>query len=194
MSTFVGHALAGAVIHYSGQRREPAPARWALPLLVVLAVAPDLDYLPLWLWGLDCNPRFSHSLACCLLLSVALWLGCQPLRTRGLHPPGLITMSLATCSHLLLDLAVGVHGLPLFWPLPLAEISSPLGLLPSAGRLRLDNFYLWRNLLIEMGVLLPIAALCLALARRMTWRVIGINAAWLAPLWIFFVTWSIRIH
>ena len=93
MSTLVGHALAGAVIHYSGKRREPAPARWALPLLVVLAVAPDLDYLPLWLWGLDCNPRFSHSLACCLLLSVAVWLICQPLRTRGLHPPGLMAMS-----------------------------------------------------------------------------------------------------
>lgn len=84
--------------------------------------------------------------------------------------------------------------MPLFWPLHLPEISSPLALLPSAGRLRLDNFYLWRNLLIEMGVLLPIAALCLALTRRVPWRVIARNAAWLAPLWIFFVTWSIRIH
>lgn len=151
-----------------------------------------LSYI--WLWGLDFHLRFSHSLACCLLLSGAVWLGCRPLPHRGLHPPSLLAMSLATCSHLILDLAVGVHGLPLLWPLPLAEISAPLALLPSAGRLRIDNFYLWRNLLIETGVLVPIYALCLALARRMPWRTIVRHGAWLVPLWSLFATWSIRIH
>lgn len=195
MSSFIGHALAGATIHFSGQRNNGPAARWSLPVLIILAVAPDLDYLPLWLWGMDCNPRLSHSLACCLLLSVVAWLICKPLYTRGgMRPPGLLAMSLATSSHLLLDLAVGVHGLPILWPLPLAEISSPLALLPSAGQLRLDNFYLWRNLLIETGVLLPISALCLAWARKVSWRLIARTAAWLAPLWVFFVTWSIRIH
>lgn len=195
MSSFVGHALAGAVIHCSGGRSSGPPARWSLPLLVVLAVAPDLDYLLLWLWGLDCDPRISHSLICCLLMSVVAWLSCLPLCTRGgMRPPGLLAMSLATCSHLLLDLAVGVHGLPILWPLPLAEMSFPLALLPSAGQLRLNNFYLWRNLLIEMGVLLPVYALCLALARSAPWRLIARTAAWLTPLWVFFVTWSIRIH
>lgn len=194
MSSFVGHALAGATIHFSGQQSSDPSAHWGLLLLIVLAVAPDLDYLALWLWGLDFHPRFSHSLACCLLLSGAVWLGCRPLPHRGLHPPSLLAMSLATCSHLILDLAVGVHGLPLLWPLPLAEISAPLALLPSAGRLRIDNFYLWRNLLIETGVLVPIYALCLALARRMPWRTIVRHGAWLVPLWSLFATWSIRIH
>lgn len=194
MSSFVGHALAGATIHYSRQRSSGPPARWGLLLLIALAVAPDLDYLLLWLWGLDFHPRISHSLVCCLLLSMVLWLSCEPLRRRDLHPPGLVAMSLATCFHLVLDLAVGIHGLPLLWPLPLAEISSPLALLPSAGRLRVDNFYLWRNLLIEMGVLLPISALCRALTRRVPWQVIARNASWLVPLWSLFVAWSLRIH
>jgi len=193
MSSFVGHALAGAVVHCSG-RRSSGPARWSLPLLVVLALTPDLDYLPLWLWGLDCNPRFSHSLAFCLLLSVTVWLICKPLRGHGMSPPSLAAMSAATCSHLALDLAVGVHGLPLLWPLPLAEISSPLTLLPSAGRLRLDNMYFWRNLLIESGVLLPVYALCLAVTRGSPWQLIARTATWLVPLWMLFVAWSIRIH
>ena len=67
-------------------------------------------------------------------------------------------------------------------------------LLPSAGRLRIDNFYLWRNLLIETGVLVPIYTLCLALAHRRPWQAITRHAAWLFPLWSLFATWSIRIH
>lgn len=63
---------------------------------------------------------------------------------------------LAGLSHLALDFLVGVTPLPLFWPLGPAAFSSPVGILPSAGRVQLSNYYLYRNVLIEVGVLAPL--------------------------------------
>ena len=44
---------------------------------------------------------------------------------------------------------------PLLWPLGGAVFASPAGILPSAGGVRLSNYYFYRNLVIEMGVLAP---------------------------------------
>ncbi len=55
-----------------------------------------------------------------------------------------------------MDLLVGVHPMPLFWPLNSNLIVLPFGVLPSAGKLNIFNHYFWRNLVIESGVLLPI--------------------------------------
>ena len=74
-------------------------------------------------------------------------------------------MAAAGLSHLVLDLLVGVMPLPLLWPLARTECRLPFGLLPSAGAIRLFNPYLYRNLLIEMGVLVPVV-LGIVLARR----------------------------
>jgi hypothetical protein len=63
---------------------------------------------------------------------------------------------LAGLSHLALDFLVGVTPLPLFWPLNSAAFASPVGVLPSAGRIQLSNYYFYRNVLIEAGVLVPI--------------------------------------
>ncbi|MGF1522629.1 MAG: hypothetical protein ACFBSF_09970 [Leptolyngbyaceae cyanobacterium] len=46
--------------------------------------------------------------------------------------------------------------MPLLFPVNHTLFKLPLGLLPSAGRIQLDNYFLYRNLLIELGVLLPI--------------------------------------
>lgn len=70
---------------------------------------------------------------------------------------------LAGLSHLLLDLLVGVTPLPLFWPLSNLTMRLPFGLLPSAGRIQLTNPYFYRNLLIELGILLPLSWLLLKL-------------------------------
>jgi hypothetical protein len=59
-------------------------------------------------------------------------------------------------SHLALDFLVGVTPLPLLWPLGSTAFVSPVGILPSAGRIQLSNYYLYRNVLIEVGVLAPI--------------------------------------
>jgi membrane-bound metal-dependent hydrolase YbcI (DUF457 family) len=63
---------------------------------------------------------------------------------------------LAGLSHLVLDFLVGVTPLPLLWPLDSTAFVSPVGILPSAGRIQLSNYYLYRNVLIEVGVLAPV--------------------------------------
>ncbi len=63
---------------------------------------------------------------------------------------------LAALSHLVLDLLVGVTPLPLLFPLSKIPFKLPWGILPSAGKIALNNYYFYRNLLLEMGVLLPI--------------------------------------
>src|SRR5262249_44580906 len=67
-----------------------------------------------------------------------------------------ICAAMAGLSHLALDFPVGVTPLPLLWPLGDAAFVSPIGILPSAGRIRVLNYYFYRNLLIEVGVLAPI--------------------------------------
>ena len=100
---------------------------------------------------------------------------------------------LATMSHALLDFLVGAHPVPLFWPVN-AGVTAPVGLLPSAGSLDPGNFYLWRNLLIELGVLGPTFALLVALVRRRSLRGLAAWALIIAPLWAVFVAWSVRLH
>ena len=49
-----------------------------------------------------------------------------------------------------------MHPSALFWPLSREVYTSPVGVLPSAGALDLKNFYLYRNLIIEIGIFVPI--------------------------------------
>lgn len=63
---------------------------------------------------------------------------------------------MAGLSHLILDLSVGVTPLPLLLPLVKISFKLPFGILPSAGRVDLQNYYFYRNLWLEMGVLLPV--------------------------------------
>jgi len=191
MSSFAGHAIAGVTAYLcsTGRARAPSPSRWAVVPFVFVAVCPDLDYLGVWLLGYGTHPRITHSLLFALVAAVAVQCvakaagNTQPLRWRWLL--------LASVSHPLLDLLVGAHPVPLFWPLQ--DGVAVRGVLPSAGALRVGNAYLWRNLLIELGVLLPVFAALVALARGHAW---GRWRAWtwcIAPLWAAFVIWSIRL-
>jgi len=83
---------------------------------------------------------------------------------------------------------------PFFWPFPGSEIQSPIGLLPSAGHLNWANYYLWRNLIIECGVLLPAFAFLVAAARAVPIRASLPKAAIFVPIWAAFLTWSIQVH
>ena len=56
--------------------------------------------------------------------------------------------------------------MPLFWPLADAAFRCLVGLLPSAGALKLTNFYLYRNLALELGIFLPILGLLLLVTHR----------------------------
>ena len=126
--------------------------------LAVLASAPDIDYLVRALGSpAHQGSRITHSIAFSLILplfSVGVLYFVKGLKSqRGLLS---VCAVLAGLSHLALDFLVGVTPLPLLWPLSSAAFSSPVGILPSAGRIQLSNYYFYRNVLIELGVLVPI--------------------------------------
>ena len=125
---------------------------------MVLASAPDIDYLVPAL-GSPANQgrRITHSIALSLLLpllTVGVLYFVKGL--KGQHRLLSICAVLAGLSHLLLDFLVGVTPLPLLWPLGSEAFASTVGILPSAGRIRLSNYYFYRNVLIEVGVLVPL--------------------------------------
>ena len=160
MSSFLGHSLvAYSLFSLDRWKRPSSPwrATW-LAWLVVLASAPDIDYLvPALGSRAHQGSRITHSVAFSLILplfSVGVLHFVKGLKSRR----RLLSMCavLAGLSHLALDFLVGVTPLPLLWPLGSAAFSSPVGILPSAGRIQLSNYYLYRNVLIEVGVLAPL--------------------------------------
>ncbi len=126
--------------------------------LVVLASAPDIDYVvPALRSPAHQGSRVTHSIAFSLilpLLSVGVLYFVEGLKSQRRLLS--VCAVLAGLSHLVLDFLVGVTPLPLLWPLSSAAFSSPVGILPSAGRIQLSNYYLYRNVLIEVGVLAPL--------------------------------------
>ena len=167
---------------------------WALPAFVFLAVCPDLDYFAIWWWHTQPTLRVTHALLFAVATSLLMWGLTAPLRSRSLANVPFPALLLASVSHPLLDLLVGAHGLPLLWPFTDREVALPFGLLPSAGRLALDNYYLWRNLLIELGILVPLFGLLVGLARGTAPRVLARNAAFVLPLWLAMLAWSVSLQ
>ncbi|HEX8698198.1 MAG TPA: metal-dependent hydrolase [Myxococcaceae bacterium] len=167
MSSFIGHGLAALMLSALGP--STGPRRWGwMAWLVVLALAPDIDYVaaPLRLSGTPVI-RVTHSLVGCLTLPLAtialLYVRGErgaEWRWHGLQAAG------AGLSHVLLDLLVGVTPAALLWPLSRETFRLPFGVLPSAGWPKLTNPLFYRNLLIELGVLVPLfAGLLLVRAR-----------------------------
>lgn len=170
MSSFVGHAIA-PVILYAATEPKGAPRRagWLL-VLAALALAPDVDYLLRGLILPGSPPiRVTHSIVGSLALPAIVFLVLilrgmrgRTLRLRGMQAAG------AGLSHVALDLLVGVTPAALLWPLSARTFRFPGGILPSAGAISLGNPYFHRNLLIELGVLLPILAIVLLARKRQT--------------------------
>lgn len=160
MSSFLGHSLAAYSL-FSLDRRERPSTLWRavwLGWLVALASAPDIDYLvPALASPAHRGSRITHSVAFSLILplsSVGVLYFVNGLKSQRRLLS--VCAVLAGLSHLVLDFLVGVTPLPLLWPLDSAAFASPVGVLPSAGRIRLSNYYLYRNVLIEVGVLAPV--------------------------------------
>ena len=120
MASPIGHALAGyligRVMPYS--RRRPG---WTIVAVCsVLAVSPDLDFLPGLLRGQPAlyHQGISHSLVCAIFVSVlaALLYG----RGRAVTTLGGVFF-LAYGSHLVMDMlgpdSRPPYGIPLLWPL-----------------------------------------------------------------------------
>ncbi|HVF42026.1 MAG TPA: metal-dependent hydrolase [Pyrinomonadaceae bacterium] len=198
MSSFLGHSLAAYTLFSLERWKRPfsrGRAVW-LGWLVALASAPDIDYLvPALASPAHEGRRVTHSIAFSLLLPlssvVALYFvkGLESRRRRLLS----VCAVLAGLSHLLLDCLVGVTPLPLLWPLDSATYSSPVGVLPSAGRIQLSNYYLYRNVLIEAGVLAP---LCYVARGLYLGAGVGRNRARTLILLLVagcFVAWSVSL-
>jgi membrane-bound metal-dependent hydrolase YbcI (DUF457 family) len=160
MSSFLGHSLAAYSLFSLDWRERPSTiwrAVW-LAWLVVLASAPDIDYLvPALASPAHQGSRITHSIALSMVLplfSIGVLYFMKGLKSQRRLLS--VCAVLAGLSHLVLDFLVGVTPLPLLWPLDSAAFASPVGVLPSAGRIQLSNYYLYRNVLIEVGVLAPV--------------------------------------
>lgn len=133
MASPIGHALAG----YAVQGLAPEGHRGRLPIValaVVMANAPDLDFLPGLAAGTPAlyHQGPTHSLAFAVaasaLVALALRLGGYSFRVT------FAVGCLAYGSHLLLD-ALGAdrrlpYGLPLAWPFAAGYVQAPVAVLP----------------------------------------------------------------
>lgn len=166
MSSLIGHALIGSALFAREHKIDSPKAALLCFFMAGLAVSPDVDYIIRWLFHYRIEPRYTHSIGYCLAMGLIAWAMkasvCRHL--LAIIPTSLLF--LAPFSHLLLDLMVGVYPMPLFYPFSAKVIVIPFGVLPSAGKLQLTNYYLWRNLFIELGILVPIAIAIVPRFRR----------------------------
>ena len=197
MSSFFGHSLAAYSLASATRHRQGhAPPGWIWAgWLVVLASAPDVDYLiPALNSRAHHGLRITHSVAFSLALPLCTAVAIRLARRDGRQLRALIACAaLAGLSHLILDFLVGVTPLPLFWPLSAATFTSPAGILPSAGAVRPSNYYFYRNLVIEMGILAP----SLYLARGLYCGALGVQhrarIIVLLVIAVCFTAWSLGL-
>lgn len=188
MSSFFGHSIAAIAVYLATEpkmtsqslsiftcpnyfQKNQKQLLWIL-WLVVIASIPDLDYVvEAWKSSNNQGLRTTHSILFSLIVPgltiVVLFL--QGVKGKKLLLPS-AQVVLSGLSHLILDISVGVTPLPLLFPAINISFKLPFGILPSAGKIDLNNYYFYRNLKLEMGVLLPIFRLVLL------WRDRSINS------------------
>ena len=200
MSSFIGHSVAAITVYLTTEQlvfttatTKPCKSllrieQWLwLGWLVVIASIPDLDYVvKSWHSSNNSGLRITHSVLFslifpCLTVAALLLLNSRTFWQRS------IQVILAGLSHLVLDLLVGVTPLPLWFPLLKMPIKLPFGILPSAGRIDLDNYYFYRNLGLEMGVLLPVLITVSLLGFPGNGIFLGQNGFWGKLLKLFFL-------
>ncbi len=175
MSSFIGHSFAGLTTYAITQQlqthRLPQNRRlnwvWLVWLLVIASI-PDIDYLirALRVQQADQTLRITHSFLGAMLMPGCTILGLWLLgKRRKSFKSQSLQVVLVGLSHLLLDLLTGVSALPLLYPFSLQNFRLPIGLLPSAGRIQLSNYFFYRNIFIELGVLVPLSMSLLLIVR-----------------------------
>jgi inner membrane protein len=192
MSSIIAHLSAGIGVYLCRHRLNTPETRFVLPLLVLTAIVPDFDYLAFWLLGINTEPRLTHTLIFCIGWAVLVKILINLYYTPTSKRLSLWELLAAGSSHLLLDLLVNVHPVPILWPLPI-QVALPIGILPSAGQLRLSNYFLWRNLLIEITIVLPLIAGIVAIARASPWPVVCKKAIFIFPIWIISLIYSLSL-
>ncbi len=182
MATPLGHMLAGLAL---GRGFDDSSGRTALGVTigcVVLAVAPDLDFLPGLLQGQPVlyHQGPSHSLVVGLALSLGATLLIRPDRRHLLRT--WLLLFAAFSSHLAID-SLGPDGrppigMPLLWPFSDASWLAPVTLLPGvrhaasdseSARTWLAMVFSWHNvrvILVEIALLGPLLIVAEGLRRR----------------------------
>lgn len=164
MSSFIGHSLPAISLYFSASPpHQPlvyrSNYRWLwLIWLVLVAWNPDIDhFVPSLHASAHQGLRITHSIVASLILPCSTILVLRLLKVRG-RKLGFLAAQLifAALSHLAFDVLTGSMRLPLLYPFSLSTFKLSFGLLPSAGKINLENYYFYRNLFIEMGVLLPL--------------------------------------
>lgn len=159
MSSIIGHSLIGAALGDNAHTHSKKEKIITLIFFAFLAISLDFDYIVEWVFDLHVEPRYSHSIFGC---AMAFSIGCfakKYIFRKALRSVSYLLIGLAPITHVVCDYFVGVHKNPVLWPFDSALLAFPYGLLPSAGRLDIHNYYFWRNLAIELGIFLPIASI-----------------------------------
>ncbi len=130
MPTPLGHSLAGFAVYGFSARAQEHDRLDLLFLSVVLANAPDLDFIPGLLIGKPSlyHQGITHSLGFAVLVSLGItWI----YRLRGKPTSALFPLCFFSCaSHLVLDClgpdGKAPFGLPLLWPISNEYFLSPV--------------------------------------------------------------------
>ena len=195
MSSFIGHSLIAITAFKYGDKDNNGRNRFIwLGWLIVCALAPDIDYLFKTLQSTSNDGiRITHSITASLILPAITIIFLLLTNNRKDIKASSIQVIIAGLSHLILDLLVGVTPNPLLWPLSNMAIKSPVGILPSAGSLNVFNYYFYRNLIIELGIVGPVCYLLLMSASGIS----KINKFKIAILLIVFLSclfWSLSLN
>ena len=165
MSSFIGHSLIAITAFKYGDKEYNGRNEFIwLGWLILCALLPDIDYLFTSLQSTNNNGiRITHSIAVSLILPVITIIFLLFKNGRKDIKASAIQVTIAGLSHIILDMMVGVTPDPLFFPFSNTAIKLPIGILPSAGSLNIFNYYFYRNLIIELGILSPVCYLLLTL-------------------------------
>ena len=194
MSSFIGHSLIAITVFKCADKGNDRRSKiiW-LSWLVICALFPDVDYVFIKLQSTQNNGiRITHSIAFSLLLPVITIIFLFLKRNKEIKVKSIQVIA-AGISHLVLDMLVGVTPEPLLFPLSDTAVKLPAGILPSAAAISLFNYYFYRNLLIEVGILAPICYLLFKAADRTS----GLNRLKMAALLIIFLScvfWSLSLN
>ena len=193
MSSFVGHGLAAFTIGKSLQSGTGSKFNlfWQI-WLIISALAPDIDYLVLRLNAPhNGGIRITHSIAFSLILPF-LGVICLFLFDRKNIIRGGLQACLAGVSHLFMDALVGSRqGDPWLYPFLPDTYRLMVGVLPSSATISLRNFYFYRNLIIECGILIPVSCFILNFTGKIKLKKLTIIG--LMIVFIIFLIWSINL-
>jgi inner membrane protein len=190
MSSIVAHLLTGASVSLINSWPTNRSTSWKWSLwLMLLAIFPDIDYfIDVLNSKHHSGLRITHSLIGSLFLpfcTVVFLRWREQSKWHTIKSPEIfrgmmLQVVLAGMSHLILDMLVGVTPFPPLWPFWGQTIRLPFGILPSAGRLwPLSAYYVYHNLVIELGVMVPLLyGIFLLFQKSVAFRWRSISVLW----------------